>query len=173
MAASTRQQEKSLDEILSEQKQVLYASVGQIVSELFYTRRYKSFGYSRGEVLHYKLGFVNSNKFCRYVELGDYYIRLCGVPDRISYEDGKMYVDELKTTITNREGIVRKVGLAQLQLYMLITGIQYGRLFIYYKDREELVLDKELEYDENIARQILLRYIEVYNARRRAKQIVV
>jgi len=155
------QKKKNLEAIL--EGTVIKTSVGRIISELFQTR-YKNFGYNKGDILHYKLGFMNSEKFCRYYDLSIFglsntYLLICGVPDRISYEDGKLYVDELKTTITGRDSLVKKIGEVQLQLYMFLTGINRGRLYIYYKDRDELKLVEVVEYDPETFNNIILRYV--------------
>jgi hypothetical protein len=122
-------------------------------------------------MIQYKLGFMNYEKFSKYVDMGDSYVKICGVPDRISYEDGKLYVDELKTTFSGRENYIRKVGTAQLQLYMMITGIDEGRLFIYYKDRNKLVHDSTVRYDENFARDIIRRYLKIRELKEECRKI--
>lgn len=145
--------------------------MGDVISEIFYTKTtYNSFGFSQGNIIHYRLGFNNVEKFCRYMELDNYYVKLCGVPDRISYENGRLYVDELKTTITGKDNYIKSVGLAQLQLYMYITGISEGRLFIYYKDKGTLSLDTILQYDENKVKDILIKYITILEMKERFKK---
>ena len=140
---------------------IIKVSVGDIISELFYKRRrIYSYGYQSGETLHYRLGFMNSEKFCRFIQYDNFVVKLCGVPDRISVENGIAYVDELKTTITGRENFIRKVGIVQLQLYMYITGIERGRLWIYYKDRDELVKDLEVYLDRNFVERLVKAYVE-------------
>jgi len=153
------------------EKKLTKLSVGYVISELFYGgMRYNMQAMQDGSILQYKLGFLNSEKFCRYVELEDRYIKLCGVPDRIAYENGRLYVDELKVTTTNNGDFIRKVGTAQLQLYMMLTGISEGRLFIYYKDRNELTLDTIIQYDENKAKDLLYKYITILEIKERFKK---
>jgi len=165
---------KTLDKIIEREftvPPVIKTSVGKIIDELFHaTRKYKSFEHPRGGVYHYKLGFMNAEKYSRYLPLDSFglegkYMLISGVPDNVSYENGQLFVDELKTTITGRESYVRKVGLAQLQLYMFITGIPRGRLFIYYKDKNELVLDRVVSFDKEEFSKIISKYVTILLAR--------
>ena len=143
------------------------ASVGSIINLLFYAGRTytPSTGVTEnGKTLHYKLGFTESEKYCRYIPLDDIinesgYIRLCGVPDRISLED-KLYVDELKTTYSSHKEFAYSVGYAQLQLYMMITGIHDGRVYVYLKDRNTLEY-RVFQYDESVAKELIKDYLEV------------
>jgi len=152
-------------------KRLFNVSVSELISELFYPRSFNPYEIKSGSMIQYKLGFMNYEKFSKYVDMGDSYVKICGVPDRISYEDGKLYVDELKTTFSGRENYIRKVGTAQLQLYMMITGIDEGRLFIYYKDRNKLVHDSTVRYDENFARDIIRRYLKIRELKEEFRKI--
>jgi hypothetical protein len=78
----TARERRGLDKFL--RKKLIRASVGDVISEIFYTKTtYNSFGLSQGSIIHYRLGFNNVEKFCKYMELDNYYVKLCGVPDRI------------------------------------------------------------------------------------------
>jgi hypothetical protein len=160
---------ETLDKLLG--KRVIRASIGEVVSELFYGNTKPNMQTAQnGTILQFKLGFLNSEKFCKYIELDNYYVKLCGVPDRIAYENGRLYVDELKVTTTNRGDFIRKVGIAQLQLYMAVTGINEGRLFIYYRDNNKLVLDTIVQYDENKVKDLLSKYITILEMREKYRK---
>ena len=151
------------------------ASVGSIINLLFYAGRThipNTNVAENGKTLHYKLGFTESEKYCRYIPLDDIinvngYLRLCGSPDRISLED-KLYVDELKTTYSSNKEFAYSVGYAQLQLYMMITGIHDGRVYVYLKDKNTLEY-RVFQYDENVAKELIREYL---NFVIRQKQIV-
>jgi hypothetical protein len=167
--SSAQESKERLDKILG--KKIIRVSIGDVISELFYGNIKPTTQVAQnGTILQYKLGFLNSEKFCKYIELDNYYVKLCGVPDRISYENGRLYVDELKVTTTNKGDFIRKVGTAQLQLYMAVTGINEGRLFIYYRDNNKLVLDTIVQYDENKVKDLLSKYIAILEMRERYKK---
>lgn len=143
------------------------ASTGSIINLLFYSGRHYTSNISymdSGKNLHYKLGFTESEKYCRYISLDDIigrqgYLKLCGVPDRISLED-KLYVDELKTTYSSNKDFAYSVGYAQLQLYMLITGIHNGRVYVYLKDKN-ILEHKVYDYNEAYAYELIKDYLEI------------
>jgi len=140
-------------------KRLIRLSVSRVISDLFYGGKQP---FRRdvvsGDVLHYRLGFTGDEVYCRFLELDNYYVKLCGSPDRISLEKGKLYVDELKTT-HNHQGFVEKVAYAQLQLYMFLTGIQLGRIWVYDKAKNELKMVGVVTYNESFVRELLRRYI--------------
>jgi len=141
-------------------KKLIRLSVSKIINDLFYQGQpYVRRDIASGDILHARLGFVGDEVYCRFLELDNAYVKLCGAPDKISYENGKLYVDELKTT-HNRLGFAERVAFTQLQLYMFLTGITRGRIFIYDKSRGELRMVKEVEYDENFVRNLLTKYVE-------------
>ena len=140
-------------------KKLYRFSVGQIITDMFYRGMpaKRSDGLN-GSILHYRLGFTNDQVYCRYLELSDAYVLLCGAPDRISLED-KLYVDELKTTYSNSIDKMKRVGETQLQLYMFITGITDGRLYIYLKDQKRLLDPIHYKYDELKVYDIMYKYL--------------
>lgn len=152
-------------------KDLIYLSVGEIISELFYDNLPKYGGYrrTRGYILHSKLGFVNDQSFCRYVETDKYYVRLCGTPDRISYENGVLYVDELKTTSSRDLSFSKAVGEYQVQFYMFITGIKNGRVYV-YQTLEKKLYEFQVEYNEELVMQTLEDYLQIYETRKRFRK---
>lgn len=159
----------TLEELLKKyDSPVIKASVREIVNELHFNgnKKYISLGYPNGAVIHHELGFINNKKFRRYLSLdflgsSGKYLEIRGIPDRISYKNGKLYVDELKTTIHGKEDFIKRIGFDQLQLYMFITGIENGRLYIFYKDTNELVIDKEVTYNQDKVQDIVYKYLLV------------
>jgi len=156
----------TLDDIISECK-LLKVSVGKIIDTLydFKKNRYNSL---KGSIIHYKLGFNNDELFQRYLDLSSYgydntYLLIRGVPDRIVLP----YVDELKTTVRNNDGIIIDVAVDQLQLYMFITGLDKGRLYIYYKDTKELELFDTYRFNRERFDDIIRTFMELYSKRKR------
>ncbi len=152
-------------------KGLINVGVGRIISELFYDGTYRSnnHGETRGYILHSKLGFVNDQVFCRYIETDKYYVRLCGTPDRISYENGVLYVDELKTTSSRNIDFAKTVGEYQLQFYMYLTGIHNGRVYV-YQTLEKKLYEFRVEYNENLVLKTLEDYLQLYEARRKFRK---
>ena len=124
---------------------VLKASVGEIIDSLFYRpfKPWRQNGTRRGQILHYRLGFNNAELFQRYYQIMDYIILVRGCPDRIQ----PPYVDELKTCRHILHPKINKAAEYQLQLYMWLTGLTKGRLYVYYIDRGELVKEATYQYD--------------------------
>lgn len=160
----------SLDEYLDKNLKIYRAGVGKIISALFYSDKNRNYhGETSGSVLHYRLGFINDSLFCRYIDLSymdiNGYLHLCGTPDRIISEDNNLYVDELKTTSSrNHLDFIYAVGYAQLQLYMLLTGIKKGRVYVYIKDEDEM-LYRKVEYNESFAKGLIRDYINLLENR--------
>ena len=150
---------------------ILRIGVSKIISELFYYDKNKSRqNFTSGDILHYRLGFIGDELYCRFMYLDDYIVKICGSPDRISYENGKLYVDELKT-VNSKSYIdfARKVAYVQLQFYMFLTGIRDGRIYIYIKPEDKLILDSVVQYDENFVVSVLKAYLNLINQK---KQVV-
>jgi hypothetical protein len=147
-------------------KELINVGVGRIISELFYDNTYRQNNHNgtRGYILHSKLGFVNDQVFCRYIETDKYYVRLCGTPDRIVYEDGILYVDELKTTSSRNIDFARTVGEYQLQFYMFLTGIHNGRVYV-YSTIEKKLYEFPVKYDETLVLRTLEDYLKLYEAK--------
>ena len=163
--------DKYLSSIDTKTKEVIYLSVGEIISEKFYSNLPKYNGYRKtnGSVLHTRLGFTNDQVFCKYIETPDYYVRLCGTPDRIAYENGVLYVDELKTTSYKDITFSKTVGEYQLQFYMFLTGIHNGRVYV-YQTTEKKLYEFPVKYDEKLVLQTLEDYLQVYEARRKFRK---
>jgi len=140
-------------------KRLIRLSVSKVISDLFYQGQpFIKRDVVSGDVLHARLGFTGDEVYCRFMELENSYVKLCGAPDRISLDQGRLYVDELKTTY-NRTEYMERVAFTQLQLYMFLTGIQRGRIFIYDKSKNELKIVREVTYDENFVRNLISKYI--------------
>ncbi len=159
----------TLDQYLSK-KELIHVSVGDIIGELFYNNLPRSNGYAktRGYILHNRLGFTNDQVFCRYIENSNYYVRLCGAPDRISLED-KLYVDELKTTSNRDITFSKTVGEYQVQFYMFLTGIHNGRVFV-YQTSEKKLYSFEVKYNEDLVKQTLEDYLKLYEAKQKFRK---
>jgi len=146
-------------------KKLIRLSVSKIITDLFYSEKpFKRGNTTSGSVLHYRLGFTGDEVYCRFLELPETYVKLCGAPDRIMLANGKLYVDELKTTY-NHQGYMEKVAYTQLQLYMFLTGIPNGRIWIYDKRRGELRMIREVEYNESFVVNLLRKYVSWLDAR--------
>jgi len=147
-------------------KKLIRLGVSKIITDLFYGGR-QPFrrDVMSGDVLHARLGFLGDEVYCRFLELPEAYVKLCGAPDRIVMEGGRLYVDELKTTYNHQE-YMERIAYVQLQLYMFLTGITRGRIFVYDKSKGELRMVREVEYDENFVRNLLSRYINWLESRR-------
>ena len=152
----------TLDNILSKYT-IISVSVSKILSVIYDIPKscYNSY-YSR--ILHYKLGFTNKQLFQRYIDLCDYnydnvILLIRGVPDRIL----PPYIDELKVTTKHRDKRIISIARDQLYLYMYLTGLNLGRIFIYYKDTNTLELKDIIKYDSNKLRAIIEKFIKRYS----------
>jgi len=147
-------------------KKLIRLSVSKIINDLFYGGQpYVKRDLTSGDLIHARLGFLGDEVYCRFIELEHAYVKLCGAPDRISYEGGRLYVDELKTTY-DRYDFAEQVAYVQLQLYMFLTGIRRGRIWIYDKNRGELRMVREITYDKNFVESLLRKYISWLEAKR-------
>lgn len=163
---------RDLDQLLK--KGVIRVSISKIISELFYENRSFKTISQNGEMYHFRLGFTNTEKYCTYIPLDfmnyqEKYIEICGVPDRI-YCNDTCFVDELKTTVSFREEFARKVGYAQLQLYMLVTGVKRGRLYIYLKDKNVLK-ENVYDFDKGFVFELIKRYLTLLSEKRNIDEL--
>jgi len=159
---------RSLDNIIEKsEKKYIRTSVGRIINELYYSNyKPRRFSVEDGISIHYKLGFVNERKYCRFYTTDRYIFDICGIPDRVVVED-KVYVDELKTTVSWRKGNkVIRAGLQQLNMYLYLTGAELGRLFVYYKDKQQLTLHSTISFNEKAMSHMLLTYAKIYELRK-------
>ncbi|RUM31292.1 MAG: hypothetical protein DSY42_03075 [Aquifex sp.] len=82
-------------------------------------------------------------------------------------ENGTAYVDELKTTITGRGRRVIKYGIAQLHFYLYLTKADYGRLYVYYKDKKKLELHETVTLDTSVIDSHLWAYLKIKEIKRK------
>jgi len=147
-------------------KRLIRLGVSRIITDLFYGGKQP---FRRdivsGDVLHYRLGFTGDEVYCRFLELENYYVKLCGSPDRIAIDNGRLYVDELKTTY-NHQGYMEKIAYTQLQLYMFLTGIHLGRIWVYDRSKGELKMVRVVTYNEDFVRELLQRYVNWLESRK-------
>ena len=127
---------QSLDKIINN---YFKASVSEIVSTLIPYPYKLTFKMSqRGNGLHYRLGYTNTEVFSRfmYVEDSKTLIRIYGTPDKLDYKTATVH--ELKTTKNgiSKDRLAR--AKAQLTLYIWLTNMIRGSLDIYHWGTGEL-----------------------------------
>jgi len=107
----------------------------------------------KGASLHKQNGYDNKRLFERYVYIGsNEYVLIRGVPDRIELP----FVVEFKSCTLKTLHDVEKYAELQLQLYMFLTGLLYGRLDIYLKDYKQLIVGYKIyEYDQQKVLKVL------------------
>lgn len=100
-----------------------------------------------GRYAHLKFGFTNVKKFTRFIVIDDYLVEITGYPDRIDYNNAT--IEELKTF--NRRDLSKqeKAGIIQLQIYLFLTGMTKGKIYLFNVEGEKITKRLEIEYDEN------------------------
>ena len=141
----------TLDKIL------LRASVSEIANTLI-PRKHRWANFSRGNILQYKLGYMNYQKFQRIYE-GEFGYRLwvSGVPDKIDLENGRVH--ELKVTYNGLDDTSLARSILQLQMYLWLTGLRKGCLDVYKVSENKLYeCYKEVELDMDLLRKAFNDY---------------
>jgi len=106
----------------------------------------------KGRMLHWKLGFDNTERFTRYYEFDEENLfKISGVPDKIDEKEG--VVEELKTYHPryNNIEVVKNIGIAQLYFYAFLTGLYKLKLHLLNSQTNEITTEAFEADDDTIA----------------------
>ena len=141
---------------MTEKLKVYKLSVSDICKLYFFdTLQISNEVCKRGVKEHEKNGYNNKKLFERYYQIElDTILQIRGIPDAIE----PPYVIEFKTCSRKTLETVVDYAEIQLHLYMWLTGLEKGRVDVYFKDTKQLVKGyRYVDYNESLAKNIIMK----------------